>query len=232
MKVRLGKVEKINLIVLGIVAVMITVFGILLGEGIRGMWKSSPLYISLVISFLQSRVSRWAPLLGGLNSIFYAVVYFAMGLYGSAVYAITVSSTLQIIAFINWSKKTTGSKTTLRRLTKLQYVFAAVAAAVCYAAVYFISSRADGANYIALDSLLTTIGIIGTLLMMFRFVEYVPITIISCICSLALYFTMLKDNPQQLTYVIYTFYCLSCNLIALVRLVNEAKMHKKDMDIQ
>ena len=34
-----------------------------------------PLYISLIVGLLQSNVNRYAPLIGGINSIIYAAVF-------------------------------------------------------------------------------------------------------------------------------------------------------------
>ena len=47
-----------------------------------------PLFFSVFIMFLQSRVNRYAFLIGALNSILYAVAYFYMTLYSSAAYAL------------------------------------------------------------------------------------------------------------------------------------------------
>ena len=59
-------------ILMPITAVAITITGII--------WKQSfirilPLYISLTVMLLQSRANRYAPLIGGLNSILYIFTY-------------------------------------------------------------------------------------------------------------------------------------------------------------
>ena len=59
-----------------------------------------PLYISLCVGMLQSRASRYASLVGGLNSLVYTFVYISLGLYASALYAIAVSFPLQIATFL------------------------------------------------------------------------------------------------------------------------------------
>lgn len=80
---------------------LITFFGIKYSQSIL---KIIPLYISIVVMLLQLRVNRYAFLLGGINSVLYAAVYFYYALYGSAFYAITVSFLMQIATFINWGR--------------------------------------------------------------------------------------------------------------------------------
>ena len=80
-------------ILLGITTVCITLSGILYKQPILYML---PLYISLVISLLQSRVNRLAYLIGAGNAILYAIVYWHFRLYASAVYALAFSFTIQL----------------------------------------------------------------------------------------------------------------------------------------
>ena len=81
--------------------VLITFFGIKYSQDFL---QILPLYVSLIVMILQIRVNRYAFLLGGLNSVLYAVVYFFYKLYGSALYSITVSFVMQIATFVSWGK--------------------------------------------------------------------------------------------------------------------------------
>ena len=92
-------------ILLAITAIGITISGVIFKQSALRM---IPLYVSLVIFLLQSSVNRFAPLIGGINSVFYAIVYFYYELYATAIYSLIVSCPLQIITFINWSKRKNG----------------------------------------------------------------------------------------------------------------------------
>ena len=85
MKIKACLRQNILMILLGVTALGITVTGIVFHQAFL---RILPLYISLVISLLQSRVNRYASLLGGFNSLLYALVYVYYELYGSAVYAV------------------------------------------------------------------------------------------------------------------------------------------------
>lgn len=73
---------------MGITAVGITVSGIYTRQAVLNIL---PLYVSLVIGMLQSRVNRFASLMGSLNSVLYGVVYIYFNLYGSALSALLFS---------------------------------------------------------------------------------------------------------------------------------------------
>ena len=63
-------------------AIFITVTGILSHQSILRM---IPLYVPLGVGILQSRANRYANLVGGINALLYAVVYFYFGLYAIGV---------------------------------------------------------------------------------------------------------------------------------------------------
>lgn len=78
----------------------------------QNFFRILPLYVSLFVMILSAQVNRYAFLLGGLNSILYAAVYFAYGLYGMAAYVLldnTVTlfgiciSFLQMFAFLEYT---------------------------------------------------------------------------------------------------------------------------------
>ena len=65
---------------LGITAIVITITGILVDQS---FFRILPLYISLFVSLLQARANRYAPLIGSVNSLLYAAVYYHYRLYAS-----------------------------------------------------------------------------------------------------------------------------------------------------
>ncbi len=180
-----------------------------------------PLCISLAVMFLQANVNRYSFLLGGLNSLAYATVYFTMGLPSQAVYALLVSFPLQIASFVNWHKKADGASTHLLRMSpvwRLLTLLGLLAAFGGLILVYlFLFDYPTAAELLImiLDNAVTLLGIVATVLMMLRFVEYAPLQITSLLCSLTIYCTMLREDPAQITFIIYTVYAGICTLIAI-----------------
>ena len=69
-----GKAKNIIIIFLMVcTAVLITVSSVMTDQSFL---RVMPLYVSLFIALLQSRVNRFASLLGSVNSIVYGIVYF------------------------------------------------------------------------------------------------------------------------------------------------------------
>ncbi len=159
-------------------------------------WRILPLYVSLFVALFQSRMMRAAPLLGGINSILYAAVYFTYSLYGSAAYALLISCPIQLAAFVRWSRKPRGYSTVFRTLTlrarlAVAAIFAASYAALC-AALY-----AGGGKFVFLDGAITVLGVI---------------------LSTVLYIRMLADTPEQTTYLVFNVYSLACTTAAAFRI--------------
>ena len=67
------------LVIMGVTAILIMTTGIIYKQSPLRM---IPLYVSLVIALMQSEVSRYAPLIGSVNSLLYAAVYGYYRLYG------------------------------------------------------------------------------------------------------------------------------------------------------
>jgi len=185
-------------------------------------FKLLPLCISLVVMFLSAQVSRYAFLLGGVNSILYAVSYFSMTLYTSAAYALAISFPLQIITFINWHKKSTGAKTELRRLSRLQLTVSVVLFAAAWVALFFIFFFM-GSSYMILDNTSSLLGVAVTILTLLRFKEYAPLQIVSGILTLVLHISVFIDTPSQLPYVIFSLYSIICTVIAVRRIYLDNK---------
>ncbi|MBQ8605874.1 MAG: nicotinamide mononucleotide transporter [Clostridia bacterium] len=191
--------------------VLITVTGIVF----RQLWyRILPLYISLFVMLLQTRANRYAFLLGGLNSILYAIVSFSLSLYGSGIHTLLVSFPMQVLTFIRWNKKSYGNSTVLKRLTNLQRLYCLIGFGLLWTVQYFVLSSV-GSGYILLDNTLTILGLAGTVFSLLRLIEYPFISIISSIINLVLYIAMLKEHPGQMTYVVYTVYSLICCVISL-----------------
>ncbi len=198
---------------MAITAVLVTICGILFKQDV---WKMIPLYVSLFIALLQSRVSRFAPLMGGVNSLLYTAVYFSYALYGQALYALFVSCPLQIITFARWQKRKSGGSTVLRKMSRLMRILAIIAFVIILFIVLKFAGEGDSKYYV-LDNTVMLLGIFATILMMLSFFEYTILMVISGCCNIFLYISMLETNPEQLTYLVYMVYALICSTLALIR---------------
>ena len=110
-----------------------------------------PLYVSLFVMLLQTNASRYAFLVGGINSVLYAGVYFSIGLYASAVSALAVSFPLQIVSFIRWGRHRYGRSTVFRRLGARRFALCVAGLAAAYGVTYLIFS-ALGSRHLLLDN--------------------------------------------------------------------------------
>ena len=200
------KENAVRLCLMGITAVLITVTGVIFRQSVI---RILPLYISLVIGLLQSRANRFAPLLGGFNSILYMIVYLYLGLYASAGYALLFSCPVQLLTFVRWSKNRYQDSTQFRSMTWRQRtaVFVGSGAAV---AILCLILNAAGSDYSLLDSLSSLLGILISILTMFAFVEYSWLMLPSGLINIALNLATMQAHPEQITYLIYAFYSLIC----------------------
>ena len=192
-------------------AIGITVTGIIFKQD---FWRMVPLFVSLFIAFMNSRVNRYAPLVGGLNSVLYAFVYFSYGLYSSAAYAFFVSMTLQMVTFIRWNKKPLGNSTELRRLKVWQMIMSVALLAAGFACLCFITK--DVSQYFLLDNIITALGILVTVLRMMSYIEFTYFSVVSDFFGIMLYVLMLGNNPEQSTYLIFSSYSLICGVMAVI----------------
>ena len=188
-------------------------------------WRMLPLYVSLFVALMNSRVIRYGPLVGGLNSVLYALVYFSYGLYSSAAYAFFVSMTLQIVTFIRWNKRPLGNSTELRRLRSWQRIAVAVALAVGVMFLCLITKNLS--QYFWLDNIITSFGIVVTVLQMMSYIEFTHLGLCNGIFSILLYVLMLRNNPEQSTYLIFSLYSLTCTVMAVIFAERNMKKQKE-----
>lgn len=194
-------------------------------------WKMLPLFISLVVMLLQAKVNRYAYLLGGLNSILYAVAYFSMGIRESALSALLMSFPLQIITFILWQRKTQGNVTKLRKLNIWAIIGILAAFCASFTVMYiWFPHDPDATTYtILMDTSTTLLGFITTMLTLLRFREYIVTQIITTPLSLAMHIMItVGGNMANITYVIYTVYCCICLAMAAVRIAKQTRTVKAE----
>ncbi len=177
-------------------------------------WTIIPILVSLTIGLMQSRASRLAPLIGGLNSIIYAGVYIYQGLYGMCVYALLVSFPIQLVTFFLWRKNAWKGSTIFRKMKGKTRLVLAVGFVAAVALVQFVLMQLNS-DYAFLDSACTMLGMACTLLTMFAYIEYTWLMIINSFINVVLYGVMAATAPQQgITYLIYASYLLICQVVA------------------
>ena len=182
-----------------------------------------PLFVSIIIGMLQSRVSRFASLLGSVNSIFYAVVYFIFNIYGSAFSALLFSCPIQILTFIRWNKHKSGGSTELHKMTAKQRILLSGGFLVALAGMWFVLPLL-GSEYVFLDSVSTLLGIVIYFMTMFAYVEYTFLMLINGAIGIALYIQMLGGTPGIETHLIFSVYSLICIIFAFFE---ARKLYKK-----
>lgn len=206
----LSKKDIFVFVLMGVTAVSITAAGIYFKQSFLNIL---PLYNSLVVGMLQSRVNRYASLVGSLNSLLYGAVYFYYGLYGSLFSAVLFSFPIQLLTFLRWNKNKWKHSTVLRKLTAKQRILLALGC-VATLVIMWIVLPLIGSQYVFLDSITNIIGIVIYFLTMFAFVEYTFLMVINGIIGIALYVQMLGESPEMTTYLIFSIYSFICIVLA------------------
>ena len=201
-----GFIKPKELIPIFIMAVLLTVSGIIFHQS---FFRILPLFISLAVMILQSKVSRYAFLVGGLNSILYAIVYFYYGLYGVAAQAMLFSFPMQIITFFNWKKKTEKETVKFRRMSKGQSALCIVLFVLIWIALYF-TLKHFGSDYAVLDNTVTLFGAFTSVMTALTFIEYAYMTLFGSVLNVFLNIQVIPAHHEQVTYLIYSIYSLIC----------------------
>lgn len=191
---------------MGCTAISITAAGVYYKQNFL---RILPLYISLAVGMLQSRVSRYSSLLGSMNSLLYGAVYIYYNLYASAFSALLFSFPIQLLTFIRWNKNKWEHSTVLRKLNLKQRIWLVIGYIAALAAMWIILPII-GSQYVFLDSVTNLLGIVIYFLTMFAFVEYTFLMIINGVIGIALYIQMIPDTPEMSTYLIFSVYSLIC----------------------
>ncbi|MBR2466218.1 MAG: nicotinamide mononucleotide transporter [Clostridia bacterium] len=177
--------------------------------------KLLPTLVSLIVMLLSARVSRFAFLLGGLNSALYSVGYFMERLYPSAVSALAFSFPIQIASFILWSKNQTEKKEVkVRRLNKKSGSVLLVASVAGWI-VSFLVYRELGTKSLVLDNTIFVLGILITVMQMLRFIESPFLNVISLMVGIVQWTVLTIENTANINYLIYHVYCFYFAVVAI-----------------
>ena len=203
----------IDIIPLAVTAVLIAVTGVMYHQAV---FRVLPLYVSLIVSILQSKVNRYASLIGGLNSILYACVDWQYGLYASSASALLVSFPFQIATFILWSRRSYKHSTLLRSMSGHQRILTAGVCILVWLAMFFIL-RCMHSDYQIVDSSFTLLGLLIYVLTLFAFVEYTWLMIPNCLSNIILNIIVMADKPDRITFLVFSFYSLYCNALGFIQ---------------
>lgn len=212
-------------ILMGCTAVLITATAI---YNKQNFLQILPLYVSLIIGMLQSRVNRYASLMGSINSLLYGAVYFYFNIYGSAFSAVFFSFPIQLLTFIRWNKNKWENSTVMRKMSTKQLTFLSVGFGAVLGVMWAVLPLL-GSEYVFLDSVTTLLGILIYFLTMFAYVEYTVLMLVNGVIGIVLYITMVGDNSEIATHLIFSVYSLVCVIFAFFE---AQKLYKKQQSEQ
>lgn len=214
-----GRKHNVIKIIAAVTFILIAVFSAIFKADILNVL---PLFISIFIMFLQSKVNRYAFLLGGLNSILYAVAYFYMTLYSTALYALLVSFPIQIFTFFNWKKNTQNGQTQTKSLTVRGRIIMFASMALIWLVFFLIFSAFDSA-YLIFDNTLSVFGIVTSVLCALRFSEYALLQSVSTCANIVLYGFMITDDLSKIVWLIFSLYSATCSVVAFINISRQSK---------
>jgi len=196
--------------------------------------KTLPTLITLVVQILLARANRTAFLLGGANSLLYAISYLGEMLYFQAFYAVAISMPLQVYTYFNWKKNSTGNKPNLRELYPVEKLLTSG----CIILLWLLCDKFIGekinSDYASLDILLFLIGVAVTVLSAIRYVDARYLSLVSCIIDVCLWVIIAVKDPKNINYVIISVYNLYRGVETLItwsRLTKNktaSQIHKKN----
>ncbi len=179
-----------------------------------------PLYISMVVKFLNSKVSRYAFLLGGINCIFHGIASISMTLYSTAACAILLLLPLQIITFINWSKHTQNGETEIKRFSNKGRVLLFGIIAVAWVVLYFTFSFFKS-SYLLLDNTATVFSIAAIVLSLLRYSEGFLLSLAEVVVNVVLFIQVTVKDPTETAapiWLLFYIYSVICVIIGFVKM--------------
>ena len=230
MKDKHKKIEKKDIFIyflMALTAILITVAGAYYNQKFLMIL---PLYNSLIIATLQSKVNRYSNLLGSMNSLLYGFVYVYYNLYASALSAFLFSFPMQLITFIRWNKNKWEHSTVLRKMNWKQRSLVVVGYVIALGAMWVLLPLI-GAEYVLLDSATTLLGVLILFLTMFAFVEYTAFMVVNGIIGIVLYVSMLAESPEMTTYLIFAVYSFVCICFAFFKAKKLYKRQKENSEV-
>ena len=221
-----------KLVLISITLVLITAFSIIYSEPI---FKVLPLYVSVAIMIMQTSGNRYALLLGSLNSIVYALVYFfIVKIPASGISALAISFPLQLIGFINWSRKPYGNSTIFKKMGKKEWAISPFAFAALWGIFWVLTVAEFELNIFGLDIVFPIFASNQPVLDITTsaFGEFPYLNVLNCFLSAFLAIKiMLTGTPGHATYVtqsVYNIICVVLTAITVTKLYKEQQSNKEN----
>ena len=213
------------LIFLLITAILVTVSSVLVHQSFIRVF---PLYVSMFIMLLMSKVNRYAYLIGGLNAIAYGFIALYYRIPGSAISAFLFSFPLQIVSFIRWSMTSWRGSTVLKKMTT-KWRALNIVLVIALWAVYYLVINALGSASSLIDSMASLLGMYITVLQVLKYSEYTALMIPSSLLTIALYISLIAQGTvEQVPFLVYSLYSLCC----VVRSVFNARKIIKEQEVE
>ena len=211
----------------------LTFFGIIISTILNDIsfFRILPLINSLVIMLLHSQANRYGFLLGGINSIIYAIVDISFTLYSSAVSALLLGFPIQILTFLRWNKRAYKKSTKFTRLSPLWRLSVIGMTVLTYLLLNLIF-RALGSQYMLIDNLSFVMALLTYVLTFFSFIEYPIVQILANVVTLSVNVTVFINDPARLPFLIYSVYALCCvtrGAISVFKLYREQQKAKESV---
>lgn len=220
-----------KLVLVSITLVLITTFSIIYSEPI---FKVLPLYVSVAVMIMQTFGNRYALLLGSLNSVVYAVVYFfIVKIPAAGISALAISFPLQLIGFINWSRKPYGNSTMFKKMGKKEWLLSPVVFAALWGIFWVLTVELPifESDFPLLDVTTSAFGTYVTILQLLSYIEFPYLNLVNCF--LAAYLAveiMVSGTPGHATYVtqsIYNVICVALTAITVTKIYKEQSLEKE-----
>ncbi|MBQ9692776.1 MAG: nicotinamide mononucleotide transporter [Clostridia bacterium] len=205
-------IAALSIIVFGIINISAMATGQKEGSISLALFKLLPTLISPVVLVLTAHANRYGFLLGGFNSLLYAVTFFMEGLFFSLFTAVAVSFPVQVFSFFHWSRNRKDEKSEEVALktfgvkgNALMILAMAAVWAVCY---FLIGDLIASQNYKLFDTIGFVTGMACTFIAAFRYVESMYINVICVTCSVLTWVSITLKDPSSVNYLINSLYSL------------------------
>ena len=175
--------------------------------------KTIPVCFSLVIVLLSARANKICYLLGATNCLIYIAGYLMEGLYGSFLQTF-FSAVMQFATFFYWKKNSYKHATKFRKMSVLFRILLVIVILVLTVIAVVTLKNLNGKE-VFLDAFTLVLGIVGPILTLFAFMEYLPLAVLAQALTLIMWIKItVSGSIANITYVILSLY----NTYMMVRL--------------
>jgi len=221
----------IDYIPMALTAALIIVFAFI---NKQSFIKTLPTLVTLAVQLMMTRANRFAFLVGGTNAILYSIAPWQEKLYFSVVSSLFISAPIQYFSFFNWRRKRRAANsrnTELKMLGTLKVICVIAATFAAWVPCYFLLRPFFSGPLAILDSLGFVWGIAVSLLSAFRYIDSQYLNIFGCTISIATWFIICLESPNNFNYLIISFYNLFMVTKAAINWTKQYRSDKKEKEI-